>query len=102
MKNLPARSGGQYAGVNICVTIETHAELERIFRILPDDMFTVADVYYEFGRAVKYGSNFLPDNADMDYPCAAALLNGGLSLHTRYITTDFGSLSSADFMELFT
>lgn len=63
MKNLLARLGEQYAGVNICVTIETHTELERIFRIL---------------------------------------LDGELSLHTRYITPDFGSLSLADFIELFT
>lgn len=53
MKNLLARLGEQYAGVNICVTIETHAELERIFRILLDGMVTIVDVYYEFGRAVK-------------------------------------------------
>ena len=40
MKNLLARLGEQYAGVNICVTIETHTELERIFRILLDGMVT--------------------------------------------------------------
>lgn len=102
MKNLLTRLGEQYVGVNICVTIETHAELERIFRILLDGMVTIVDVYYEFGRAVKYGSNFLLDNADIDYPCVVALLNGELSLHTRYITPDFGSLSLADFIELFT
>lgn len=77
MKNLLTRLGEQYVGVNICVTIETHAELERIFRILLD-------------------------NADIDYPCVVALLNGELSLHTRYITPDFGSLSLADFIEPFT
>lgn len=102
MKNLPARSGEQYAGVNIRVTVETHTELERMSGILLDGMVTVVDACYEFGRAVKYGSNLLLDNADMDYPCVAALLNGALSLHTRYVTPDFGSLSLADFMEPFT
>ena len=103
MKNLLARLGEQYAGTNICVTILGNYELRRMFDVLLDEKTTMADYYTAFGRSVmKYGTNFLLNTEEVDYPCLLCMQDGELSLHTRYIEPEDNALSVDDFIELFT
>ena len=84
MKNLLTRLGEQYVGVNICVDVTSNSELRRMF-----------------GRAVKYGTNFLLNDADVEYPCLLSMQDGELSLHAGYIVPDSHVLSVDDFIELY-
>ena len=101
MKNLPARSGEQYVGVNICVDVTSNSEPRRMFDALLNGKTTMMDYYTTFGRAVKYGTNFLLNDADVEYPCLLSMQDGELSLHAGYTVPDSRVLSVDAFIELY-
>ena len=86
MKNLLTRLGEQYVGANICVDVTSNSELRRMFDALLNGKTTMVDYYTTFGRAVKYGTNFLLNDADVEYPCLLSMQDGELSLHAGYDT----------------
>lgn len=90
MKNLLTRLGEQYVGANICVDVTSNSELRRMFDALRNGKTTMIDYYTTFGRAVKYGTNFL-----------LSMQDGELSLHAGYIVPDSRVLSVDDFIELY-
>ncbi len=101
MKNLLTRLGEQYAGMNICVDVTNNSELRMMFDALLNGESTMIDYYTTFGRAVKYGTNFLLNDADVEYPCLLSMLDGELSLYAGYIVPDSHVLSVDDFIELY-
>ena len=101
MKNLLTRLGEQYAGTNICVDVTNNSELRMMFDVLLNGKTTMIDYYTTFGRAVKYGTNFLLNDADVEYPCLLSMQDGELSLHAGYIVPDSHDLSVDDFFELY-
>lgn len=101
MKNLLTRLGEQYVGANICVGVTSNSELRRMFDALLNGKTTIIDYYTTFGRAVKYGTNFLLNAADVKYPCLLSMQDGELSLHAGYIVPDSRVLSVDDFIELY-
>lgn len=101
MKNLLTQLGEQYAGTNICVDVTNNSELHMMFDALLNGESTMIDYYTTFGRAVKYGTNFLLNDADVEYPCLLSMQDGELSLHAGYIVPDSHVLSVDDFIELY-
>ena len=103
MKNLLTRLGEQYVGVKICVDVTSNSELRRMFDALLNGKTTMIDyyTYTTFGRAEKYGTNFLLNDADVEYPCLLSMQDGELSLHAGYIVPDSRVLSVDDFIELY-
>ena len=101
MKNLLTRLGEQYVGVNICVDVTSNSELRRMFDALLNGKTTMIDYYTTFGRAVKYGTSFLLNDADVEYPCLLSMQDGELSLYAGYIVPDSRVLSVDDFIELY-
>ena len=101
MKNLLTRLGEQYAGTNICVDVTNNSELRMMFDALLNGESTMIGYYTTFGRVVKYGTNFLLNDADVEYPCLLSMQDGELSLHAGYIVPDSHVLSVDDFIELY-
>lgn len=82
-------------------TIRGCEYLRRMFDALLNGKTTMIDYYTTFGRAVKYGTNFLLNDADVEYPCLLSMQDGELSLHAGYIVPDSRVLSVDDFIELY-
>lgn len=101
MKNLLTRSGEQYAGTNICADVTNNSGLRMMSGVLLNGESAMTDYYTTFGRAVKYGTNFLLNDADAEYPCLLSMQDGELSLHAGYIVPDSRVLPADDFTELY-